>query len=767
MAVIISAQTAEFMNKIGQAENKFSRFSATVGNVTKGLGLAFGAREIFQGLQYGMSVVSDFEASMSEVRAITGATGDEFQKLEKDALRLGAATKFTAKEVSQLQVAYGRLGFTTKEILQATKATLDLAAATGEDLAKSADVAGSTVRGFGLNAVQTQRVVDVMASSFNKTALGLDNFAESMKYVAPVAAAAGASVEETTAMLGTLADAGIRGSMAGTSLRKIFTDMSKDGRPLSERLAELAKKGITMSDAFDEVGRTAQTSLLILANNTDKTNALAAAFQNVEGEAAKMARTMSDNLTGDVTKLSSAWDGLILKIGSTSFWRQKTQQLTSFINALSGTNDVETGLRQLTEAIVQTTNDGVIDEFTAKLADMRREAGEPIDLNIVQELAEKYKLTSEQANKLYQSVLKANEALSFQEKAIQQFKDFAQRNGYEDLIVAVDDYKQRLYELIFAEQQAKASLEKYTPELKEDIKQRAEQIAAYRRVILILNEYASGLDKVTKKQDESNKSAVLSIGLLKDRLKLLNEEFDAAAISQKNGANTTDTPRLRMIAAEIAGLDQEIKRLEMIKKLMAEDTSSVKGLKKGSALNAFAIDIEAVNKRVEQGLINLQRATATTTTNIKAEYLDLSGAIAGSISSIADALGQSIVTRMNWADTILKTLATFAKQVGETLIGIGTAMLAARAMITNPITAIGAGIALVALAGALSAGLSSAQASFNGGGGSSGAKVSRTNSLSPQRYIGLMPAGKTVIEGRDLVLIYDKNKTLDVKRKSG
>src|SRR5688572_22023594 len=245
LAVLISANTAEFGKALNQSSSQLKAFQNTVKGIGAAIGVSLGAAALFRGLQQVVGIMSEFEARMSEVRAITGATGDEFKSLERDALRLGAATKFTASEVAELQVAFGRLGFNTKEILDATEATLALAAATGEDLAKSADVAGSTVRGFGLEARETQRVVDVMAASFNKTALGLDNFTESMKYVAPIAAAANVSVEETTALLGVLADNGIRGSSAGTALRKIFGDLSKDGRPFQERLEELSKKGIT------------------------------------------------------------------------------------------------------------------------------------------------------------------------------------------------------------------------------------------------------------------------------------------------------------------------------------------------------------------------------------------------------------------------------------------------------------------------------------------------------------------------------------------
>ena len=380
MTVKIAANTAQFNAAIKQTQGQLSAFGNSVKNVASGLGAAFGAREIFNGVLQGVKIMADFEVQMSTVRAITGATGKEFEALEEDALKLGRSTKYTATQVGELQVAYGRLGFTTKEILAATGATLDLAAATGEDLAKSADVAGSTVRGFALDASETGRVVDVMASSFNKSALGLENFTESMKYVAPIANAANVSVEETTALLAVLADSGIRGSQAGTSLRKIFGDLTKDGRPLQDRLAELSKKGITLADSYDEVGRTAQTALLVLSKNTDKTGELTEAFRNASGEAAEMARIMSDNLTGDVTKLTSAFEGLILsmKEGSAPL-RSATQSLTELLNVMSSDNVTAAQKFAIAMALISNPRAGFqgiekINEVLNKVADNTEKA---------------------------------------------------------------------------------------------------------------------------------------------------------------------------------------------------------------------------------------------------------------------------------------------------------------------------------------------------------------------------------------------------------
>jgi phage-related minor tail protein len=765
MAVEISANAAKFATGINQANahlKSLSDVASTSNKLLASFGVGFSVAAIISGIRQVIGVAAEFEHTMSEVRGITGATGDEFNKLREDALRLGAATKFTASEVGQLQVAFGRLGFNTKEILAATEATLALAAATGEDLAKSADVAGSTVRGFGLEAEETQRVVDVMAKSFNTTALGLDNFSEAMKYVAPIAKSANVSVEETTALLGVLADAGIRGSSAGTALRKIFGDLSKDGRPVQERLAELGKKGITLSDAFDEVGRTAQTALLVLSENTEKSDRLAKSFQNVTGEAEAMARIMQDDLLGDVDKLSSAFEGFILKLTKTDALRDFTQALTGIVTALSGgSGDILQGLDQLARGVkdgVEATNSGfqiIID----KLKEIRRETGKPIDTRIAQELADKYKLTEEQANVLFEAILDINKALSFQETAIKQFNEFVKRNGYTDLSKAADDYKNRLYELILAEQIRKQKLE--TSNLNnvfdDQIKGADKVISDYRKVINIINEYTATTEKSEAKVQEVVKATVLNLNFYQEALKKVNTAFEEVALSQGKFGELTEAAasQLRILAAEGAGLEGFIKRVNQLKEsfknfdvvVKAPDTSGLIDPKafdnttgkfkefqnEFGTLTHTATLTEQATERIDASMKKMATTSKESSEEVKKAFIELGSPIGSALSGIGDALGGAIAGTENFGQAILKVVVGFAKQLGEILIATGTAMLAAKKLITNPYTAIIAGIALVALAGAAGAAINKAHSSSFGGSPSrpEASSVQAINRISP------------------------------------
>ncbi|WP_298061405.1 phage tail tape measure protein [uncultured Rikenella sp.] len=280
-----------------------------------GSALPLGLTAMFYSVSRLIVPFKNFQYMMAKVGAVSNATGGQFKELKENAKELGASTEYTATQVAELQLNYARLGFTPGQILQITSATLDLATATGSDLASAADVAGSTLRAFGYDGSQMTRVVDVMAASFNKSALDLGYFSESMKYVAPIAAKAGISIEQTTAMLGILADRGIRGSQAGTALKRILSEISIEGKSVSEALADLNEKGLTLADAEDEVGKYAMTALTVLADNAPAVEGLTTALNNSAGAAEHAAAIMRDNVQGDLDTFKSKLEGLIIRLG--------------------------------------------------------------------------------------------------------------------------------------------------------------------------------------------------------------------------------------------------------------------------------------------------------------------------------------------------------------------------------------------------------------------------------------------------------------------
>ena len=329
--------------------------SATGGSTKSFVGMATaiaGATAAMYGLGKAIQVGKEFEQSMAKVQAISSATEKEFIALSKNARALGASTAFTASEVAGLQTKFAKLGFTATEINEVTKGTLELAGATGTDLATAATVAGSSLRGFGLDVGETGRVTNLMAASFSASALDMQKFSDSMTYVAPVAKMAGFSIEGTTAMMGQLANAGIDGSMAGTALRRIFLELSNESSKLSQRLGgpiknvnelvpalkKLNKEGVSTAEMKDLVGQRAISAFSVLMEGADTITDLTNKFASEDGltAATDQYNTMMDTLQGDMDKMNSAFANLGITIFEMADGplRSVTQGITSFISGL-------------------------------------------------------------------------------------------------------------------------------------------------------------------------------------------------------------------------------------------------------------------------------------------------------------------------------------------------------------------------------------------------------------------------------------------------
>jgi hypothetical protein len=311
----VGADTSQLNKNLGEARKSIAKNTAELQKIGRGLSMSVTAPLALIGAT-SFKVAADFEQSMAKVKAVSGATGAEFKSLENNAKELGRTTRFTASEVSSLQLEFAKLGFTADEITQVTGATLNLAQATGSDLAQSAEVAGSTLRAFGLDASETGRVTDVMAAAFSSSALDINTFQDSMKYVAPVAKAAGVTLEEASAMLGVLANNGIKGSQAGTSLRRILQEVAGTGMDFGEAMKKSAGEVINLADAKDEVGRSASSAFLVLKEGMGTVDGLTDSLLNSGGAAANMAAIMDDTAEGAMKRMQSAIEGAQIEIGS-------------------------------------------------------------------------------------------------------------------------------------------------------------------------------------------------------------------------------------------------------------------------------------------------------------------------------------------------------------------------------------------------------------------------------------------------------------------
>ena len=288
---------------------------------------------------------AEFAKQMSTLRAVSNASAEEMDSLSASAKELGATTQFTAIQVGELQTEFAKMGFTTDQILASTKATLDLAASMEVDLASAAMLAGSTVNAFGLEAEDTQRVVDVLAKSTSSSALDFTSLQEALKNVSPAAKATGRTIEETSALLGVLANNGVKGGRAGTGLSKAFIELNKKGIPLNEALDKIKNSSNGLNTALGLAGNIGGRALLSLADKQGEIKDLTEQFNNAAGAAQAMAEVRLDNLAGDTTKLNSAWEGFLLSLEDgegifNQISRVFVQALTSIITKVTQTSIV-------------------------------------------------------------------------------------------------------------------------------------------------------------------------------------------------------------------------------------------------------------------------------------------------------------------------------------------------------------------------------------------------------------------------------------------
>lgn len=284
----------------------------------------------------------DFEAEMSRVKAISGATGDQFKMLEDQALSLGQSTAFSASEVAEGMENLASAGFSTNEIMEAMPGLLDLAASSGEDLATSSEIAASTLRGFGLEANKTGHVADVLAKNAAATNAAVADTGEAMKYIAPNARAAGLSLEEVTAAIGELANAGIKGSQAGTTLRSALVRLAKPSDPaatamerigftafdssgkmksLATIMGELNEKTKNLTDEQKQntiatiFGTEALSGMTVLMQGgKEGLTDLTEQFKNCDGAAKEMAETMQDNTKATIEQAGGALETASIKM---------------------------------------------------------------------------------------------------------------------------------------------------------------------------------------------------------------------------------------------------------------------------------------------------------------------------------------------------------------------------------------------------------------------------------------------------------------------
>ena len=340
-----------------------SLVSGGAGLMKSAIGAATGA--FSSAANAAISVGSSFEEGMSKVSAISGASGEDLSQLTEKAKEMGASTKFSATESAAAMEYMAMAGWKTNDMLGGIEGIMNLAAASGEDLATTSDIVTDALTAFGLSAQDSTHFADVLAATSSNANTNVSMLGETFKYCAPVAGALGFSVEDTAEAIGLMANSGIKASQAGTTMRSTMTALTGDVtfsskalgdvsiqtknadgsmRDLNDILGDCREAFSQMSDSEKSanaealVGKNAMSGFLALMNaapgDIEKLNG---AIANCDGSAASMAETMNDNLNGAVTILKSSLEGLGIELyeGMADPLKDAAKQATEYVGQLT------------------------------------------------------------------------------------------------------------------------------------------------------------------------------------------------------------------------------------------------------------------------------------------------------------------------------------------------------------------------------------------------------------------------------------------------
>ncbi|HGP4008131.1 TPA: phage tail tape measure protein [Enterococcus faecium] len=326
-------------------EKNSNSMTTAVGKVMQGTGAAMTKYITTPLIGVGVAaakVGGDFEAQMSRVKAISGATGDTFEQMKQQAIDLGAKTAFSEKESAAGMENLASAGFSAQEIMKAMPGLLDLAAVSGGDVALASENTATALRGFGLEASEAGHVADVFARAAADTNAEVGDMGEALKYVAPVANSMGISLEETAAAIGIMSDAGIKGSQAGTTLRGALSRLARPTKAMQDTMdnlgvsfydadgkmkplktqVELLKKafeGLTPEQQQNALvtlyGQESLSGMMALIDKgPDSLGKLTKSLKDSDGAADDMARTMQDNMNSSIEQMFGAFESAAIVI---------------------------------------------------------------------------------------------------------------------------------------------------------------------------------------------------------------------------------------------------------------------------------------------------------------------------------------------------------------------------------------------------------------------------------------------------------------------
>ncbi len=334
----LDATVGDNFRNVGNYRGAISGLVGMLGTLGAGIGIG----QIFRNVT---GIMIDFDQSQADLAAISGKTKEELAGLTEQAKELGATTQFSATEISSMQIELAKLGLTTKQIESSTESVADFAAATGSDLASAAQVAGSAMRMFGLEAYDMSRVVSTLGVATTKSALSFGDFETALSTIGPVAQVFGFSIEDTTALLAQLKNAGFDASSAATATRKILLNLADSGGELAQEIGrpiksldqmadafkEIQDKGIDLAKALELTDVKSVSAFATFLRGSDTLVEMRDSITGVDAELEQMADKRLDSVAGQMKLVSSAWEGFILGVDDSTGASKKMKDMLGFL----------------------------------------------------------------------------------------------------------------------------------------------------------------------------------------------------------------------------------------------------------------------------------------------------------------------------------------------------------------------------------------------------------------------------------------------------
>lgn len=695
--------------------------------VTAGIAAATAAIKAFS---KGVAIIADFEKANSVLAGVLGKTVAEIKALSDSAEMLGRSTAFTATQVTGLQTELAKLGFGEGQIMSMQKAVLNFATALGVDLSEAASFTGATLRTFGLKASDAEDALNVLAVAADKSALGFSALSTAMPIVGPVAKSLGFSLRDTSTLLGVLANSGFDASSAATALRNIFLYLADSSSKLSKAIGKpvktlpdlldgldkLKSQGISVGEALELTDKRAVSAFNTLIDGTASARELRSALDDVNGAVDEKAQAQIDNISGSVSLLKSAWEGLILGM------KNSKGVIKSVLDMLTRTLEKAAGLFRGTR--VQNYQETYADAAT----NVYKGGGK--------EEAETY-----MQNQLKAKQNKVAELQALSQETVSPFESTP--------TAAARAAKRKLKD---AQEQLEGMKAAYAAV--------ADQIAND-AVTDAVNTAGDGGTETADALLEAFKKA-----LSKDKVQDAMAQFraqaaeEAEAIAADEAFQSMSDP-LEEFEKSHAELLDRLNHKQQIFADMSQDAYA----KAAKAAYDYAIDeqsaLDLANEAAQTALDNL-RASQEKDAELNNSF---SEAIAAGLSDSTQAF-TDMLFNLEGADAsavlgaLLQPFANMAKQLGEMLIieGLGIKAFKESLEDLNPYVAIAAGVALVALSATISSGIkalgSSGGSSAMSSGSSATSNANSDTTISTEMTIYV----KGKISGKDILISGDNAK---------